>query len=554
MKRRLICLIALTFTWGSVLLNGRAEAELPEFLTKGGRMVFLGDSVTDAGKFISMVEARLRMAGLPLELINLGLPSETCSGLSEPDHPFPRPNVQERLDRVLAKAKPDVVVACYGMNDGIYHPFDEQRFAAYKEGINKIIAKVTATGAPLVLMTPPAFDPLPMKKEGKLVPADGESFAWFAIYEGYDSVMRKYAEWVLEQSDRVAMTIDLHSPINNTLALERAIDPNYMMSNDGVHVYESGHRVIADALLEAWGLPISPPTADLLEVINKRQTIAHHAWLSHVGHLRPGVKEGLPLAEAEAEIRKTDRAVHRATVHSAKVTVLDEMDLHVTAMDRLIDRLEVLEDVERSTGLFPESEMPESLFNGKDLSGWQGDERFWSVQDGVIRGANEGEVPSSTYLFSNESYREFRLVMEVKQTMSPKYSTMHSAVAVLGERFEDKGPNPYGFKVPLLMFCHDWGIWDAYRRNRIEPASHRGTLNVASENKGDWNRVEFLVIGNRIRCAANGKQIFDFTDKPEMLNESPIGLQLHANKQPQDFHFRNIYIARNPEDRLATIK
>ena len=104
------------------------------------------------------------------------------------------------------------------------------------------------------------------------------------------------------------------------------------------------------------------------------------------------------------------------------------------------------------------------------------------------------------------------------------------------------------------MFCHDWGIWDAYRRNRIEPANHRGTLNTSAENKGDWNQIEFLVIGNRIRCAVNGQQVFDFTDKPEMLQPSPIGLQLHSNKRPQEFRFRNLYISRDPEDRLATTK
>ena len=81
---------------------------------------------------------------------------------------------------------------------------------------------------------------------------------------------------------------------------------------------------------------------------------------------------------------------------------------------------------------------------------------------------------------------------------------MHSAVAVLGERFTDKGDNAHGFKGPLLMFCHDWGIWDAYRRNRIEPAGHRGTLKTTSEQKGDWNTIEILVIENRIRFVNNG--------------------------------------------------
>ncbi|HKJ67227.1 MAG TPA: DUF1080 domain-containing protein, partial [bacterium] len=32
------------------------------------------------------------------------------------------------------------------------------------------------------------------------------------------------------------------------------------------------------------------------------------------------------------------------------------------------------------------------IFNGTDLSGWEGDSRFWSVQNGAIRGQTTSEV------------------------------------------------------------------------------------------------------------------------------------------------------------------
>src|SRR5690349_5649624 len=107
------------------------------------RVVFLGDSNTFAGRFIAYLEvySRLRHPDRTVELINLGLPSETVSGLSEPDHPYPRPNVHDRLAAALAKTKPTAVVACYGMNDGIYYPFEEERFRKYQEGYRKLIAE-----------------------------------------------------------------------------------------------------------------------------------------------------------------------------------------------------------------------------------------------------------------------------------------------------------------------------------------------------------------------------------------------------------------------------
>jgi hypothetical protein len=139
--------------------------------------------------------------------------------------------------------------------------------------------------------------------------------------------------------------------------------------------------------------------------------------------------------------------------------------------------------------------------------------------------------------------------LDVKQTLSEKHSTMHSAVAALGEPFKDAGDNSFGFKGPLLMFCHDWGIWDAHRRNRVVP----GDEGFKNEKKGDWNQIEILVKGDRIRMATNGKLVFDFTDKSEFLRSSPIGLQLHSNDKPQEYHFRHILVTENPKDQMVTV-
>ena len=201
----------------------------------------------------------------------------------------------------------------------------------------------------------------------------------------------------------------------------------------------------------------------------------------------------------------------------------------------------------------PKTETAVKLFNGTDLTGWEGQiEKYWSVNDGAIRGTNTTPVAVSTYLFTKQSYRDFRLLLEVKQTRGEKFSTMHSAVCALGEKFEDKG-DAFSFRGPLLMFCNDWGVWDANRRNRVFPTGHNGQWHDVPEKVGDWNRIEILVIGDRIRMAANGVLFMDFTDKPDMLTASPIGLQLHANNQPQEHHFRGLILTEKPEDRMLTV-
>jgi len=69
----------------------------------------------------------------------------------------------------------------------------------------------------------------------------------------------------------------------------------------------------------------------------------------------------------------------------------------------------------------------------------------------------------------------------------------------------------------------------------------------------DWNLIEILVIANRIRFVANGTLIFDFTDKPDDLQSSPIGLQLRSNDRPQEHFFRGLVATKDPADRLITL-
>jgi len=295
-----------------IFLGGHSlsDAGPPEYLSSAGRILFMGDSITHAGHYIIELEAqfRLRQPGQVPEMINLGLPSETCSGLSEPDHPFPRPDVHERLERALEMTKPDVVVACYGMNDGIYYPFSQDRFAAYQDGVQRLIQKVRAIGAPLILMSPPPFDPEPLRKKGKLRRLGSDNYAWFAIYEGYDDVLERYAAWLMQPQKNVEMVIDLHTPVKEYTTQRQAADPGFSVSPDGVHLNEEGHRVLANTILQAWGMGEPEPVPPrLLKLVAERQRLLHDAWLSHVGHKRPDVPPGLPLNEAlqrAAEIEK----------------------------------------------------------------------------------------------------------------------------------------------------------------------------------------------------------------------------------------------------------
>jgi len=288
------------------------------------QVVFLGDSITYSGQYIEDIEAYLRLKNpiLATEFLDLGLPSETVSGLSEPGHAggqFPRPGLLERLDRVLAKLKPDLIIACYGMNDGIYYPLSEDRFGKYREGMTTLREKAAASGAKVLHLPPPVFDPVPI--QANTLPAGLAEYR--KPFEGYDTVLAHYSDWLLSQRANGWDVVDIHGPMKKLLDDRRAKDPKFRLAGDGVHIDATGHWLIAREVLRHWGVPESDLADNLtetfarfrngpevLKLVARKQGILKNAWLGETGHKRPGMAKGLPMEEAnrkageiKAEIR-----------------------------------------------------------------------------------------------------------------------------------------------------------------------------------------------------------------------------------------------------------
>jgi lysophospholipase L1-like esterase len=279
------------------------------------RIVFLGDSITYGGTYICYIEAAL-IAKHPdhsFELLNLGLSSETVSGLSEENHAggkFPRPDLHERLDRILEETKPDLIISCYGMNDGIYYPLSDDRFSAYQAGMLRLREKVATAGAQIIHLTPPVFDPLPIKH--RTLPAGLAAYP--GPFEGYNAVLDTYSDWLLSQALTDQWTVlDLHHSMNIALADARKNDPAFTFAKDGIHPDDAGHLVMARPILTLWDLPVAadgtpahPNGRTIYDLIKQKQAILRDAWLTHTGHKRPGVKAGLPLPEAQAKAASLD--------------------------------------------------------------------------------------------------------------------------------------------------------------------------------------------------------------------------------------------------------
>jgi lysophospholipase L1-like esterase len=273
------------------------------------RIVFLGNSITYNGKFVSYLDAylTLRFPGKNLEIINVGLPSETVSGLSEAGHAngeFPRPDLRERLDRVFNQLEPDLVIANYGMNDGIYLPFDEARFNAFQNGIHWLHEVVEKSGAQLIHVTPPIYD----ERKG---PA-------------YANVLDIYAAWLVSlRYTQNWQVIDLHWPMRKALEERRNLNPDFAFAKDGIHPDESGHFLMAKIILLGLGEKVGqaktieellepfPNGIQVLSLIEKRQEILKLAWLSATKHQRPGIPEGLALKEAQEKVAEINVEINK---------------------------------------------------------------------------------------------------------------------------------------------------------------------------------------------------------------------------------------------------
>jgi hypothetical protein len=214
----------------------------------------------------------------------------------------------------------------------------------------------------------------------------------------------------------------------------------------------------------------------------------------------------------------------------------------------------------------PESKNLKSIFNGKDLTGWDGDTNLWSVKDGVIRGetTSEKKAKGNTFLIwkaGKTTDFELRLSFRCNATNNSgiQYRSKRDANKktwrVRGYQHEirnqNKLPNVSGFIYDegglaggRGRTCHvgEKAICGADGKKKVT-----STLITAPEYEklfklNKWNDVIIIAKGNHIQHYMNGRLVMDFTDNhPKALKDGVLALQLHAGR-PMWVEFKNIRI------------
>lgn len=296
------------------------------------RVLILGDSITQNGLWVSFLEhfARTAQPSKSVDIISIGLASETVSGVSEPGHAggaFPRPCVHERLGRALNAAKPSTVIACYGMNDGGYLPYSKQTLEKFQRGMFQLVSTCRNAGARVLLITPPAFDYSRAPKNSSPPPDPS-----------YNDTLRRFSALLVKELPSATLgVLDLHMAMSSRLEVERAKNPAFRFADDGVHPTELGHLYMAGFIWAhlssksqahnhappiSAALPIdelvTPSSAELraitdspvFQMVHRRRQLRSEAWLNYIGYTRertvpPGTDNIIEQEAVASEMERT---------------------------------------------------------------------------------------------------------------------------------------------------------------------------------------------------------------------------------------------------------
>lgn len=190
---------------------------------------------------------------------------------------------------------------------------------------------------------------------------------------------------------------------------------------------------------------------------------------------------------------------------------------------------------------------PKSLFNGKDLAGWEGDEKTWRVEDGAIVGGSlDAVVPRNEFLCTTQSYGDFELKVRFK---------------LLGDK--DKANGGVQFRTKRIPKHHEvigyqadigqgyWGaLYDESRRNKVLAGPDKETVQKLIK-PDDWNEYTIRAQGPWIQLWLNGTKTVNYSEKGEKIDATGvIGLQVHGGGKTKVL-YKDITIEELPPLRKA---
>ena len=158
-----------------------------------------------------------------------------------------------------------------------------------------------------------------------------------------------------------------------------------------------------------------------------------------------------------------------------------------------------------------------SLFNGKNLDGWQahGSEK-WYVEKGELI-CESGPDKAYGYLSTTDNYQDFELTLEFRQEANG-----NSGVFI---RSGIDGVKISGWQVEVApKGLHTGGVYESYGRGwLIKPAVEKED----ALKEGKWNKLKIRVVGDQLTSWLNGTEMVDISDEKIGQGQGFIAVQIH---------------------------
>jgi hypothetical protein len=206
----------------------------------------------------------------------------------------------------------------------------------------------------------------------------------------------------------------------------------------------------------------------------------------------------------------------------------------------------------------------QSLFNGKDLTGWEGDMKLWSVRDGAIVGQTDGK--SHTFLLWKGTAADFELHAKFRLhggNSGIQYRSKHVKDAgnfvVGGYQADMDADNKY---TGILYEERGRGIL-ALRGEKVVIAANGDRYVVGSTGdakkltaaiKSDgWNDYVIVASGNKMTHTINGEPMIEVIDLQvnKRALDGIIALQLHKG-YVMTVEFKDIKLKTLPDGKILS--
>ena len=210
------------------------------------------------------------------------------------------------------------------------------------------------------------------------------------------------------------------------------------------------------------------------------------------------------------------------------------------------------------------------IFNGKDLSGWKGDMRLWTVQDGVIRGETtpEKQTNGNTFLvWEGGRLKDFELMLKFRirnGNSGVQYRSKEFAeFRITGYQAEvENAQGKVGFLYHeggrgWLVNVGDMMLIDEKGQKKVvgRVGDQAAMIKAGYYDEQDWNEYHIICRGNQVEQYLNGLQTIELIDNDRVTNpddpadrngsirEGVIALQIHAGP-PMLVEFKDVRIRR----------